>query len=96
MRHLGKKSLFLHPAHWLRKKMKKMKVKLEIHKLKENKLCGHDEIPPKLVKNISKYIIKPLTNIYNQSFLTGSIPDNLKVALVTPVFKANDKEEFSN
>ena len=73
-----------------------MKVKLEIHKLKENKLCGHDEIPPKLVKNISKYIIKPLTNIYNQSFLTGSIPDNLKVALVTPVFKANDKEEFSN
>ena len=32
----------------------------------------------------------------NQSFLTGSIPDNLKVALVTLVFKANDREEFSN
>ena len=28
--------------------------------------------------------------IYNQSFLTGSIPDDLKVARVTPVFKAND------
>ena len=65
-------------------------------KLKENKSCGHDEIPPKLVKKVySKYIIKP-TYIHNQSFLTGSIPDDLKVALVTPVFKANDKEEFSN
>ena len=53
-------------------------------------------MPPKLVKNISKYIIEPLTYIYNQSFLTGSIPDDLKVALVTPVFKMNDREEFSN
>ena len=71
-------------------------VEVEIRKLKENKSCGHDDIPPKLVKNISKYIIKPLAYIYNQSFLTGSIPDDLKVALVTPVFKANDREEFSN
>ena len=71
-------------------------VEFEIRKLRENKSCGHDDIPPKLVKNISKYVIKPLTYIYNQSFLTGSIPDDLKVALVTPVFKANDKEEFSN
>ena len=30
------------------------------------------------------------------SFQTGVIPEELKIALVTPVFKANDKEEFSN
>ena len=71
-------------------------VEFEIRKLNVNKSCGHDEIPPKLVKKVSKYIVKQLTYIYNQSFLTGSIPDDLKVALVTPVFKANDKEEFSN
>ena len=57
---------------------------------------GHDEIPPKLVKEISKHIVKSLTNIYNQSLLTGVIPDDLKIALVTPMYKANSKEEFSN
>ena len=32
----------------------------EIRKLNEHKSCGHDEIPPKLVKKISKYVTKPL------------------------------------
>ena len=77
--------------------MTEKEVEFEISQLNRNKSCGHDEIPPKLVKKISKYIIKPLTFIFNQSFVTGIIiPDDLKVALVTPVFKANNKEEFSN
>lgn len=71
-------------------------VEIEISNLSGNKSCGHDEIPPKLVKEISKQIVKPLTHIYNQSLLTGVIPNELKIALVTPVFKANSKEEFSN
>ena len=83
------KSIFLDPVI-------ENEVKLEIRRLKENKPCGHDEIPPKLVKNISKHIINHITYIYNQSFLTGSLPDNLKFALVTLVFKANDREEFAN
>ena len=41
------------------------------------------------MRKISKHILKPLTHIYtNQFFLTGIIP--------TPIFKANDKELFSN
>ena len=32
----------------------------------------------------------------NSTFLTGIIPDNLKIALVTPVFKANEKKKFIN
>ena len=48
------------------------------------------------MRRISKHILKPLTHIYNQSFLTGIIPTELKIALVTPIFKANDKELFSN
>ena len=69
---------------------------IEISTLNSNKSCGHDEIPPKLVKQISKHIIKPLTYIFNQSLTTGVIPDDLKIALVTPIYKANSKEEFSN
>ena len=71
-------------------------VEIEISTLNSNKSCGHDEIPPKFVKQISKHIIKPLTYIFNQSLTTGVIPDDLKIALVTPIYKANGKEEFSN
>lgn len=55
--HLGErsiKSIFLDPVT-------ENEEKLEIRRLKENKPCGHDEIPPKLVKNISKYIINRIT-----------------------------------
>ena len=50
----------------------------------------------KVVKQISTYIVKPLTYIFNQSFLTGIIPSQLKIALITPIFKAKNKEKFSN
>ena len=50
------------------------KVEIEVGNLNGNKSCGHDEIPPKLVKEISKQIVKPLTHIYNQSLLIGVIP----------------------
>ena len=71
-------------------------VEFEIRQLNGNKSCGHDEILPKLAKKITKHVIRPLTHLYNQSFLTGIIPNDLKIAIVTPVFKANNKEEFSN
>jgi len=51
---------------------------------------------PRVVKAISKHIIKPLSTIYIQCFLPGIIPDELKLALVTPVYKANEKELFSD
>ena len=47
---------------------------------------------PRVVKAISKHIIKPLPTIYIQCFLPDIIPDELKLALVTPVYKANEKE----
>ena len=64
-------------------------VEGEISKLKVDKSCGYDEIPAKIVRNISSFITKPeLTHIFNQSLLTTVIPDQLKIAPVTPVFKA--------
>ena len=69
---------------------------VEISQLKENKATGYDDLAPKLVKNISKYTVQPLTYIFNQTFLTGVLPKELKIALVTPVFKANERDQFKN
>jgi hypothetical protein len=60
----------------------------EITNLRENKSAGHNEI--------NAEILKPLAYIYNLTFLTGKIPKSLKIALVTPIFKANDSNLFEN
>ena len=44
-----------------------------------------------ILKNIAAYIVKPLTHIFNWSFVTAII-----LALVTLVYKANDREKLSN
>ena len=41
-------------------------------------------------------ISKPITQIFNQTFLTGNIPIELKIALVTPIYKSNEKNKFEN
>lgn len=67
----------------------------EIKLLHASTASGLDDVSPKVVKAIANYIVKP-THIFNLSFLTGIIPNALKIARVTPVFKANSKENFSN
>jgi retron-type reverse transcriptase len=49
-----------------------------------------------ITKITAKEISKPLTHIFNLSFSSGIIPDNLKVALVTPIFKGNEENRFEN
>ena len=58
--------------------------------------CGIDDINSKVVKRVAPYISLPLSHIFNLTFSTGKVPDELKVALVTPVYKSSDKNVFSN
>ena len=49
-----------------------------------------------IVKGVAKEIVHPLTAIFNLSLSTGKVPDNLKIAIVIPIHKKDDKEIFSN
>ena len=68
----------------------------EIDQLKSNKGAGHDEFNAKLIQTIKPEISKPLTHIFNLTFQSGLIPDSLKIALVTPIYKANENFLFEN
>ena len=68
----------------------------EIDNLNVTKSAGHDNISAKMVKAIKQEICKPLAHIFNLTFETGLIPNTLKIALVTPIFKANEKCLFEN
>ena len=72
------------------------KVLNDIKLLNASIASGLDDVSPKVVKTIANYIVKPITHIFNWSFLTGIILNALKIARVTAMYKANSKENFSN
>ena len=70
-------------------------VEFEIRQLNGNKSCGHDEIPPKLVKKIAKHIIRPLTYIYITShFLLVKFLMTLKLQSLLQCLKQTTRKNF--
>ena len=64
--------------------------------IKSNVATGYDNIPSKIVK-LTKEILSPyLANLINISYKNGIFPDLLKKAVVTPIFKEDDKNEIKN
>ena len=55
-----------------------------------------DGISAKILKKVAKEISKALTHIFNLTFLNGIIPDWVKFALVTPIYKGNEEKKFEN
>jgi retron-type reverse transcriptase len=45
---------------------------------------------------VSNEVSKPLAHIFNLTFTTGIIPEQIKTSLVTPVFKSNEENKFEN
>ena len=69
-------------------------LEAELENINSNKSSGYDEVSPKIIKTIGKEISKPLTHFLNLSFSFGIIPNSLKIALVTPIFKGNEQNRF--
>ena len=64
--------------------------------LKINSASGHDGINPRIVKDNSQYIVHPLTYVINLSLSQSFVPDEWKIAYVTPIFKAGERDNMSN
>ena len=65
--------------------------------LKSTTATGIDTIPPKLVKMAGDIVAEPLTNLINSTLIDGhSFPLREKVAIVTPIFKKDDKLSKKN
>ena len=64
--------------------------------LKTSKPAGHDKIPQKLLKDAADILAHSLTIVFNLSVETGIFPDDLKTAVVSPVYKTGDTTECTN
>ena len=41
-------------------------------------------------------VAEPLAHIFNQSFLTGIVPGNMKIPKIVPIFKSGNKKILNN
>ena len=55
-----------------------------------------DNIPMSIIKESIQIIAEPLTYIMNLSISNGIVPDQMKIARVVPLFKADDQSLFTN
>ncbi len=61
-----------------------------------NKATGFDGISPRLLKEGSKPLAKPLSRLFNLSLESAKFPDPWKLANVLPMHKKNDKNLVNN
>ncbi|KFP06617.1 hypothetical protein N300_03825, partial [Calypte anna] len=64
--------------------------------LDPHKSMGPDELHPRVMRELAEELAKPLSIIYQKSWLTGDIPDDWKLANVTPIHKKGRKEDPGN
>ena len=68
----------------------------ELNSMNPQKATGMDNISPKFLKDSASIIAPTVTHIINLSITSGQVPDDLKIAKVTPLYKKNDKLEVGN
>ena len=68
----------------------------KITKSLKNGAPGCDDVTAECLKFAIENMIEPLTYLINFSFRDGRFPDELKIAKVKPLYKANDPTMFSN
>ena len=58
--------------------------------------AGYDHIAMNVIKETIDLIVQPLTYVTNLSFSSGTVPDQMKIARVVPLFKTGDLSLFTN
>lgn len=83
------KSVYFNPV--TKKELEDMAVMF-----KSGKAPGFDNVTTNDVKSNIKHLSEPLAHVINLSISTGSVPKNLKIARVIPIYKSDNPSLFSN
>ncbi|MDD0245766.1 hypothetical protein PSY47_23705, partial [Shigella flexneri] len=57
---------------------------------------GPDGIHPRVLRELTEELAKPLTIIYQQSWLSGEVPVDWRLANVTPIYKKGRRTDPGN
>ena len=61
--------------------------------LDTHKPMGPDGIHPRVLRQLAEELTQPLSIIYQQSWLTGEVPDDWRLADVMPIYKKGRNED---
>ncbi|KAK4818517.1 hypothetical protein QYF61_014330 [Mycteria americana] len=64
--------------------------------LDTHKSMGPDGIHPRVLRELVEVLTQPLSILYQQSWLTGEVPVDWRLANVMPIYKKGQKEDLGN
>ncbi|KAK4830877.1 hypothetical protein QYF61_013806 [Mycteria americana] len=67
-----------------------------LHHLDTHKSMGLDGIHPRVLGELAEVLTKPLSILYQQSWLTGEVPADWRLASVAPIYKKGQKQDPGN
>jgi len=67
-----------------------------LYHLDTYKSMGPNGIHPRVLSELAEELAKPLSIICQQSWLTGEVPGDWRIASVTPIYKKGRKEDTGN
>ncbi|GAB0183616.1 mitochondrial enolase superfamily member 1 [Grus japonensis] len=67
-----------------------------LHHLDTHKSMGLDGIHPRVLRKLAEVLTKPLSTIYQQSWLTRGLPVDWRLETVTPTHRKGWKEDPGN
>ncbi|GAB0176867.1 mitochondrial enolase superfamily member 1 [Grus japonensis] len=67
-----------------------------LHHLDTHKSMRLDWIHPGVLRELAEVLIRPLSMVYQQSWLNGEVPVDWRLANVTPVYKKGGNEDPGN
>ena len=76
--------------------IKEQMIRKEILKLNVNKSCRPDEIYPQILIELIDLVSKPLALLINKTMDEGHIPQDWKMAYVSPRFKKGARDKAEN